>query len=113
MDSIIGHGIGHALHDAESVSAVVLAGMTRERPLNRALVAHHRARDAEVLAMHTFTLGLASLARADSSPVDQFVGAIAGAVRMDDYLRPGSIRSVVGLRGPLKMIGSRVRSGGR
>jgi 2-polyprenyl-6-methoxyphenol hydroxylase-like FAD-dependent oxidoreductase len=117
MDPITGQGIGHALRDAESLAAAVVAGLGGGGRLESALAAHHRARDNAVLAMYRFTLGLAAfrpdpagailfaaLARAEQSRVDQFFGAITGAVPMADYMKPANLRGIVGLRGLFGMM---------
>jgi 2-polyprenyl-6-methoxyphenol hydroxylase-like FAD-dependent oxidoreductase len=114
---VTGQGIGHALRDAESLSAAVVAGLSGEQPLDAALAAHHRARDKAVLPMYEFTLGLASfapdpagavlfggLARAPRQAVDRFFGTVTGAVPMNEFMKPGNIRRIVGLRGLLKMM---------
>ena len=121
MDPGTGQGIGHALRDAESLSAAVIAGLTGQSPLETALAAHHARRDKAVLPMYKFTLGLASfapdpagailfraLARADQSRVDEFLGVITGAVPLDEYMKPGNMRRIVGLGGLLKVIGSQI-----
>ena len=126
MDPVTGQGIGHALRDAESLSAAVVAGLTGQRPLDQALAAHHRARDRSVLPMYTFTLGLASfapdpagailfraLAGAEQARVDQFLGVMTGAVPMDVYMKPGNLAKIVGWRGLLRMMSAQVRAGRR
>ena len=67
--------------------------------------------------MYQFTLGLASfrpdpagailfdaLARAEQDRVDQFLGAITGAVPMAEYMKPAHLRGIVGLRGLFRMM---------
>jgi 2-polyprenyl-6-methoxyphenol hydroxylase-like FAD-dependent oxidoreductase len=117
MDPVTGQGIGHALRDAESLSAAVVAGLSGAKPLDQALASHHRARDKAVLPMYEFTLGLArfapdpagavlfgGLARGPRHRVDQFFGSITGAIPLDEYMKPANIRRIVGLRGLLKMV---------
>jgi 2-polyprenyl-6-methoxyphenol hydroxylase-like FAD-dependent oxidoreductase len=126
MDPVTGQGIGHALRDAESLVAAVTAGLSGQLPLDAALATHHQARDKAVPPMYEFTLGLASftpdpagailfdaLARGGQSHIDQFLGAVTGAVTMDQYMKPGNLRGIVGTRGLLRMIGSQIRTGHR
>ncbi len=121
MDPVTGQGIGHALRDAQSLSAAVVAGLSGQRPLAATLAAHHEARDAAVLPMYEFTLGLDlfnpgailldALARAEQSRVDKFLGAITGAVPVGRVLEArGKRRRLVEIRGPVNRL-IRVLSG--
>ncbi len=117
MDPVTGQGIGHALRDAQSLAAAVIAGLGGAARLEQTLAAHQRARDKAVLPMYRFTLGLASLrsdpagailfdalARAEQDRVNQFLGAITGAVPMNEYMKPANLRGIVGLRDLFRMM---------
>jgi len=124
MDPITGQGIGHALRDAQGLADAVVAGLGGGTPLDTALAAFHGARDAASLPMYDFTTNLAlfrpdpagtilfrALATGGPARVSQFLGAITGAVPMDEYQSTRNIRRIVGLRGMLRMIGSQIRAG--
>jgi 2-polyprenyl-6-methoxyphenol hydroxylase-like FAD-dependent oxidoreductase len=111
MDPITGQGIGHALCDAESLSAAVIDGLGGARPLDEALAAHHAARDARTHAMYDFTTDLASfrpkpggemlfrsIARSQQR-IDEFLGVLSGAVPMAEYFAPRNLARIVGTRG--------------
>jgi 2-polyprenyl-6-methoxyphenol hydroxylase-like FAD-dependent oxidoreductase len=124
MDPITGQGIGHALRDAQRLADAAVAGLGGGTPLERGLAAYHTARDAATLPMYDFTTGLASfqpdpagpilfrgLASSDPARVSQFLGAVTGAVPMDEYRSVRNLRQVVGLRGVLRVIGGQIRAG--
>jgi flavin-dependent dehydrogenase len=111
MDPITGQGIGHALCDAESLSAAVIEGLGGARPLDDALDAHHSARDVRTRAMYDFTTDLASfrpkpggemlfrsIARSQQR-IDEFLGVLSGAVPMAEYFAPRNLARLVGVRG--------------
>jgi len=110
MDPITGQGIGHALHDAESLAAAVIDGLGGARPLDEALATHHVARDARTRAMYDFTTDLASfrpkpggemlfrsIARSQER-IEEFLGVLAGAVPMAEYFTPRNLARIVGPR---------------
>jgi 2-polyprenyl-6-methoxyphenol hydroxylase-like FAD-dependent oxidoreductase len=107
MDPITGQGIGHALCDAESLSAAVIDGLGGGRPLDEALAAHHADRDARTHAMYDFTTDLASfrpkpggemlfrsIARSQHR-IDEFLGVLSGAVPMAEYFAPRNLARIV------------------
>jgi 2-polyprenyl-6-methoxyphenol hydroxylase-like FAD-dependent oxidoreductase len=111
MDPITGQGIGHALCDAQSLSAAVIDGLGGARPLDEALAAHHAARDSRTHAMFDFTTDLASfrpkpggemlfrsIARSQER-IDELLAVLSGAVPMAEYFAPGNLARIVGLRG--------------
>jgi 2-polyprenyl-6-methoxyphenol hydroxylase-like FAD-dependent oxidoreductase len=108
MDPITGQGIGHALCDAESLSAAVIDGLGGARPLDDALAAHHAARDARTHTMYDFTTDLASfqpkpggemlfrsIARSQER-IDELLGVLTGAVPMAEYFAPRNLARIVG-----------------
>jgi 2-polyprenyl-6-methoxyphenol hydroxylase-like FAD-dependent oxidoreductase len=110
MDPITGQGIGHALCDAESLSAAVIDGLGGARPLDDALAAHHAARDARTHTMYDFTTDLASfrpkpggemlfrsIARSQER-IDELLGVLTGAVPMAEYFAPRNLARIVGPR---------------
>jgi 2-polyprenyl-6-methoxyphenol hydroxylase-like FAD-dependent oxidoreductase len=121
MDPITGQGIGHALCDADSLSAALIDGLSGARPLDEALAAHHAARDARTHAMYDFTTELASfrpkpggellfrsIAR-DQQRIDDFLGVLSGAVPMAEYFAPRNLARLVGVRGLLDAAGGSMR----
>lgn len=112
LDPITGQGIGDAFRDAELLADAVEAGLGGQRPIEDALRAYQRVRDRRTRAMYDFTLDLASLrplapaARVlfeslvgNQAEIDRFLGVLTGAVPMREYLRPGNLAHLVGLRG--------------
>ncbi len=110
MDPITGQGIGHALRDAEFLSAAVIDGLGGARPLDEALSTHQAARDVRTRAMYDFTTDLASfrpkpggemlfrsIARSQQR-IDEFLGVLAGAVPMGEYFTPRNLARIVGPR---------------
>src|SRR5215475_8514068 len=63
MDSVSAQGMTHALRDASSLSAAVVAGLGGSRPLAGALRGHQHRRDRAIRGMYDFTLGLAAFPR--------------------------------------------------
>jgi len=107
MDPITGQGIGHALRDAESLSAAVIDGLGGARPLCDALAAHHAARDTRTHSMYDFTTALASfrpkpggemlfrsIAR-NQQRIDELLGVLTGAVPMAEYFAPRNLARIV------------------
>jgi len=110
MDPITGAGIGHALCQAESLAAAVVAGSS--------LADFERSRDACQLPVFNFTLDLASF-RSDTSlfvalqgkqdAIDRFVGVLGGAVAPSAYFTPGNLLRILGPRGLAKVMLGRMR----
>ena len=122
MDPITGQGIGHALRDAELLSAALAEGLDGGRPLATTLAEYARKRDHDALPMYDFTTRLASfgppdvaqdvlfkaLAAAEPGEVSRFIGVMTGAVPVTDYLAPANLRRVIGLRGMAKALLSKL-----
>jgi flavin-dependent dehydrogenase len=110
MDPITGAGIGHALCQAESLAAAVVAGSS--------LASFERARDDMQLPMFDFTLDLASF-RPDTSlfvglqgkqdAIDRFFGVLGGAISPKAYFTPGNLLRILGPRGLAKVMLGRMR----
>jgi flavin-dependent dehydrogenase len=124
MDPITGQGIGHAFGDAELAAGAIAAGLGGATPLDDALAGYRKARDAERLAMWDFTTELAAFGpskpeervlfdalAANQAETDRFFGVITGAIPVDEYLSPGNLRRVIGLRGFAKIAIGKVRAG--
>ena len=111
MDPITGQGIADAFRDAELLSAALDAGLAGGRPLPAAMAGYQRERDHAVLPMYDFTTELASLApprpeavalfealAGRQEEIDRFLGALTGAIPMRDYMSPGNLMRIIGLR---------------
>ena len=122
MDPITGQGIGHAFRDAELLADAVAAGLGGSRPLEGALAGYQRERDRATGAIYDFTTELASFGppRVESmalfealarqpEEVDRFLGAITGSTPLDEYLSPGNLIRVLGLRAMLGIMLGRLR----
>jgi flavin-dependent dehydrogenase len=116
MDPITGQGIGHAFGDAELAADAISAGLGGARPLDEALAGYRRARDAERLPMWDFTTELAAFEppkpeervlfdalAGNQAETDRFFGVITGAIPVNEYLSPGNLRKVIGIRGFAKI----------
>ncbi|MBB5786528.1 NAD(P)/FAD-dependent oxidoreductase [Jiangella mangrovi] len=100
LDSVTAQGISHALADAESLAAAVVAGLGGTVSLAVALAGHERERDRRLLPMYDLTLRLAELrprrtdhalfaALADRpAEIERFLGALAGVVPADQFFTP-------------------------
>ena len=123
MDPITGQGIGHAFGDAELLSQALEAGLGGSRPLDQAMAEYQATRDRERTPMYEMTLELASYSRSalegeilfgaiakSQERIDQFLGAITGAVPLDEFFSSRSIMRMVGLRGMAKLAGARMRA---
>jgi 2-polyprenyl-6-methoxyphenol hydroxylase-like FAD-dependent oxidoreductase len=124
MDPITGQGIGHAFADAELAADAIAAGLGGARPLDEALAGYRKARDAERLPMWDFTTELAAFGppkpeervlfdalAGNQTETDRFFGVITGAIPVDEYLSPGNLRKVIGLRGFAKIAFGKARAG--
>lgn len=116
MDPVTGQGIGHALQDAELLSEAIRAGFAGERPLDDELAGYQAARDRGRIPMWEFTVELASFAppkpeervlfealAKNQAETDRFLGLMTGVTPIKEYLSPGNLRKVIGLRGFAKI----------
>jgi 2-polyprenyl-6-methoxyphenol hydroxylase-like FAD-dependent oxidoreductase len=113
MDPITGHGIAHALRDAELLTTAVTDGLGGRRPIQEALAHYGKERDRQTGPIYDFTLQLArfgpaspeqevlfeALAAGPQSDIDQFLGVITGAVPMRQFLTPRNLIRLIGWRG--------------
>ena len=124
MDPITGQGIGHAFGDAELAADAIIAGLGGATPLDEALASYRQTRDAERLPMWDFTTELAAFGppkpeervlfdalAGNQAETDRFFGVITGAVPVNEYLSPGNLRKVIGLRGFAKIAIGKARAG--
>jgi 2-polyprenyl-6-methoxyphenol hydroxylase-like FAD-dependent oxidoreductase len=125
MDPITAQGISDALRDAELLAEAAAAGLDGT-PMGRALEGYQKARDAEVGPMYDFTTDLASFhpprpeeellfqrLAEDPAEANRFLGVITGAIPMAEYFSPKNLVKLLGFRGMLRAMVSRVRSGRR
>jgi 2-polyprenyl-6-methoxyphenol hydroxylase-like FAD-dependent oxidoreductase len=122
MDPVTGQGIGDAFRDAELLAGAVRAGWGGPEPLAAALAGYGRQRDQQALPMYQFTAELASFAppsveqrvlfealAGDQAETDRFLGVVTGAVPLDDYMTPGNLLKVIGVRGMARVMLGRLR----
>ncbi len=122
MDPITGQGIADAFRDAELLTDAITIGIGGTLPLARALAGYQRARDRAAKPMYDFTTRLALLAPPRPLEVElfealarsqedasRFVGALAGAVPLRQFMSPRNMIHLVGLRGLVKLILSQTR----
>lgn len=122
MDPITGLGMGHALRDAELVSAAAAAGLGGGG-LDRRLADYGRQRDRETKPIYDFTVGLAALGPAsqatqrlfaaiDSTPerTADFFAALSGAAPINRILSPQNLIRLVGFKGVIALMRSRPRA---
>jgi 2-polyprenyl-6-methoxyphenol hydroxylase-like FAD-dependent oxidoreductase len=122
MDPITGQGIGDAFRDAELLVGAVRAGWDGPGQLEAALAGYGRQRDLQALPMYEFTAQLASFAppsveqqvlfealAGNQAEIDRFLGVVTGAVPLGDYMTPGNLRKVIGVRGMAKVLLSKLR----
>jgi 2-polyprenyl-6-methoxyphenol hydroxylase-like FAD-dependent oxidoreductase len=116
MDSISAQGMTNALHDANYLSAAVVAGLDGSRPLAAALHDHQRRRDRAIRGMYDFTLGLAAFSpprpaqhlflaavATDGQETDRFLSAFAGIVPPEKYFTLGTMMRILGSRSIRKL----------
>ena len=124
MDPVTGQGISDALRDAELLADAIAAGLHGEVPLDTALGGYERARNTAVKPMYEFTLEIAAMApprleqlllfealQGDAEQTRRFFGVLTGAVPVGDYLSPGNLRKLIGLRGFAKIARSKLFPG--
>jgi hypothetical protein len=122
MDPITGQGIGDAFRDAELLADAIHDGWDEPERLEAALAGYGRQRDLQALPMYEFTAELTSFGppkleqqvlfealAGKQAEIDRFLGVITGAVPLRDYLTPGNLRKVIGVRGVAKVMLSRLR----
>ncbi len=115
MDSISAQGISHAFRDAELLADAIVAGLGGARPLRAALAEHWRHRDQAIRPRYDFTVRLAGFAPRPAgrlllaslagrpAEIDQFLGAFAGLVPIEEYLAPGNVLRILGGAGLLRL----------
>jgi 2-polyprenyl-6-methoxyphenol hydroxylase-like FAD-dependent oxidoreductase len=126
LDPLTALGINDALRDADLLAQAVIAGLDGTTALAAALAHYQRERDRAALPMYRFTLELASftppkpeqdvLFRAlvgRQQEIDRFLGVLACAVSLDDYMSPRNLMRLIGMRGFLAITRARIRQRGR
>jgi flavin-dependent dehydrogenase len=111
MDPITGFGIGHALRDAELLSATIVSGLGGASDLNRELSRYERQRNRETNPAIDWTLNLARLRGAteieerlfttlgaDQVEASNFLGFMTGVVPMRSFFSPAHLVRLVGVR---------------
>jgi 2-polyprenyl-6-methoxyphenol hydroxylase-like FAD-dependent oxidoreductase len=126
MDPITGQGIADAFRDAELLTEAIDAGLSDRESMNKAMAAYEEKRNRAAQGMYDFTTKLAafpppkveemvlfeSLAgRADQ--IERFLGFLTGTVPAEDYFSPANLRRVLGLRGFVRILARKLRSGRR
>jgi flavin-dependent dehydrogenase len=112
MDPVAGQGISNAFRDADVLAAAIVRGLGSSGlgsgGLDGALAGYQQERDAAARPIYALTRSLATLrlsaaqrlllaAVADRpAETSRFLGVLAGAVRYDDYLRPGNVFGLLG-----------------
>jgi 2-polyprenyl-6-methoxyphenol hydroxylase-like FAD-dependent oxidoreductase len=123
MDPITGYGIGHALRDAELLSAAIIGGLGGATDLTRALRKYEKQRNHQSYPALDWTLGLARLRGvneleerlftaigADNTEASTFFGMITGVVPMGSFFSPPHLVRLVGVRNFLRLARARSRS---
>jgi 2-polyprenyl-6-methoxyphenol hydroxylase-like FAD-dependent oxidoreductase len=126
LDPITGQGISDAFRDAELLADAVDAGLGGRQPLAAALAGYQRQRDRASLPMYEFTAQLAALApprvedqvlfaslQGRQAEIDRFFGVVAGSEPLQDYLAPGNLVRVIGVRGMASVVLGRLRAARR
>ena len=112
LDPITAQGISDALRDAELLADAAAAGFGGVRPLDAALARYQRERDRSALPMYRFTTDLAAFhplkveervlfaALADHPErTTEFLGVLAGAVPVSEFMTPRNLLRIMGARG--------------
>jgi 2-polyprenyl-6-methoxyphenol hydroxylase-like FAD-dependent oxidoreductase len=123
LDPITGQGISDAFRDAELLADAVDAGLGGQG-LEEALAGYQRRRDQASLPMYEFTAQLAAMQppgveeqvlfaslRGRQAEIDRFFGVLAGCEPLQDYLAPGNLVRVIGVRGMASIVLGRLRVG--
>jgi hypothetical protein len=116
-------GISDAFRDAELLADAVDAGLGGRRPLQAALAGYQRQRDQASLPMYEFTAQLAAFQpprvedqvlfaalAGRQAEIDRFFGVLAGSEPLRDYLAPGNLVRVIGVRGMAGIVLGRLRA---
>jgi len=124
MDPITGQGIGDAFRDAEFLAEAARAGLIDGVPFDEAMGEYQRQRDEAMVPMYEFTTDMASfrpsrpeeeiLFRAlEGKPeeISRFLGVVAGAVPLAEYMHPKNLMHLIGFRGMAKAMLGRMRAG--
>jgi flavin-dependent dehydrogenase len=124
LDPITGQGISDAFRDAELLADAVDAGLAGRRGLEEALAGYQRQRDRAALPMYEFTAQLAAMRpprvedrvlfaslRGRQAEIDRFFGVLAGSEPLQEYLAPGNLVRVIGVRGMASIVLGRLRAG--
>jgi 2-polyprenyl-6-methoxyphenol hydroxylase-like FAD-dependent oxidoreductase len=111
MDPITGYGIGHALRDAELLSAAIMSGLGGKADLTRALIRYEKQRNRETYPALDWTLGLTRLRGvneieerlfaaigADKRETSEFFGMITGAVPMRSFFSAPHLIRLIGVK---------------
>ena len=123
MDPITGQGIGDALRDADVLADAIGASSDGRESLDVTLTGYEEERNREALPMYEFTTELASLEppKAEAQmlfaalvgkqvEIDRFLGVLTGVVPMREYMTPGNLVNIIGIRGMAKIILSKIRA---
>jgi 2-polyprenyl-6-methoxyphenol hydroxylase-like FAD-dependent oxidoreductase len=123
MDPGTGQGIADAFRDAELLTSAIVRGSDHGGDPDAELAGYHAARDRAVLPMWSFTTELARMGPAkpeervlfealatNQAETDRFLGVITGAVPIRDYMKPGNLRKIVGMRGFAKIALGKARA---
>jgi len=110
IDPISAQGMTQALRDAELVSDTIVAGLGGSRPLEHALVSYERRRNAELMPMFKFTVGLARLRAPQAfdralfeaiagsqAHADRFMAVLSGTLSPEALFNPLSLIQILGL----------------
>jgi hypothetical protein len=94
------------------------------RPLPAALAGYQAERDLAALPMYEFTAQLASFQpprveeqvlfaslQGRQAEIDRFLGVMTGSEPLRDYLAPGNLARVIGVRGMASILLGRLRGG--
>lgn len=116
-DPITGLGISDAFRDAELLSDALAAGFSGQRPMEAALVGYERQRNAASKPLYALTLDTArmqprsplqlALLQAlahDPAAASRFFGVLTGVVKPNEFLTPGNVMRLIGVRGMMKAI---------
>jgi flavin-dependent dehydrogenase len=124
LDPVTGQGIGYAFRDAELLADAVADGLGGIRPFGSALGQYHGARDKAARPMYDFTTRLAAINPPTPAEMalfqalsqrqqdtDAFFGALTGSVPLREFMSPGNMVRLVGVRGFARLIKGQARRG--
>jgi 2-polyprenyl-6-methoxyphenol hydroxylase-like FAD-dependent oxidoreductase len=122
MDPITGVGIGHALRDAELLSAAIMSGLGGTSDSSRALAGYEKQRNRETSPALDWTLNLARLRGvgeveerlfaaigADQAEASNFLGFVTGVVPMRSFFSAAHLVRLVGARDFVRLASARSR----